>query len=404
MIKVEQNEIIKGNIMKSEKSHRNHVLNIGIFIRSMPGVNPEVRAQCISFVQWLRKKIPFSIRVLVLLKKEESVITELTNKPVSATFWGPNNKNELPYIKVATGDYQQLIAECGKFNALKAILGSIGHEVVHYQQWIEDRKASENEAKKKGRELVCEFIDYEFDKLLDRLKSLITNPTEESFSRLMVVYDQGSSEIKIHVIQCLTNFTKLNQAKRFLIQLTTDYDWEVRSEAIDVLSYFDKESDISKIIIDCLKDSNEDVRISAVKALKYIGDKNAINPLIDALEDDKELVRGYAAESIGVLGDYTSIEILRKKLQNEHRNAAKLRFYVGLYYLGEKQYFEFILKQLKSRSYLVRMATACYLANLANEDNTAIILDHLQKCLAVESRQEVIDAIKATLNKLGKNI
>jgi hypothetical protein len=74
MIKVAQNEIIKGNIMKSEKSHGNHVLNMGIFIRSMPGVNPEVRVQCISFVQWLRKKIQFPIRVLVLLKKEESVV------------------------------------------------------------------------------------------------------------------------------------------------------------------------------------------------------------------------------------------------------------------------------------------------------------------------------------------
>lgn len=41
-----------------------------------------------------------------------------------------------PYIRVATGDYEKMLIQNGKDDALAAILGSIAHELTHYFQWI----------------------------------------------------------------------------------------------------------------------------------------------------------------------------------------------------------------------------------------------------------------------------
>lgn len=41
-----------------------------------------------------------------------------------------------PYIKVATGDYEENAERWGKEDALRANLCSIAHELTHYYQWI----------------------------------------------------------------------------------------------------------------------------------------------------------------------------------------------------------------------------------------------------------------------------
>lgn len=43
-----------------------------------------------------------------------------------------------PYIRVAAGDYEELLKHYGKDNALAAILLTIAHELTHYFQWIND--------------------------------------------------------------------------------------------------------------------------------------------------------------------------------------------------------------------------------------------------------------------------
>ncbi|MEH6882331.1 hypothetical protein V7Z92_00085 [Priestia megaterium] len=52
---------------------------------------------------------------------------------VTATFFAPYEKDVEPYIRIATGDYTDLIRERGKIDALYAMLDSIAHELCHYQ-------------------------------------------------------------------------------------------------------------------------------------------------------------------------------------------------------------------------------------------------------------------------------
>ena len=39
-------------------------------------------------------------------------------------------------MRIATGDYQELVAERGKKEAMWSILGTLAHELTHYFQYI----------------------------------------------------------------------------------------------------------------------------------------------------------------------------------------------------------------------------------------------------------------------------
>lgn len=106
------------------------------------GVDKEVRRACIEFGKWLRSEFEFPVRVIIYFKSEP-YIKALDGDFVSATFFEPYSKNDEPHIKIATGDYQEILEECGKDNALASMLGSVAHELTHYFQWINDIKLTE---------------------------------------------------------------------------------------------------------------------------------------------------------------------------------------------------------------------------------------------------------------------
>jgi hypothetical protein len=124
-----------------EDSSRN-----GLRIRSEQGVHPEVRRACLEFAKWLRKEFEFPKRVVVYLKKDYQIKNRFTKELVSATFFAPLDKSVEPYIRIATGDYIELLGENGQDDALAAILGSIAHELGHYYQWIDDLELDEEGA------------------------------------------------------------------------------------------------------------------------------------------------------------------------------------------------------------------------------------------------------------------
>ncbi|WHY78647.1 DUF2750 domain-containing protein [Neobacillus sp. WH10] len=91
------------------------------------------------------------------LKKDYQIKTIDTKELVSATFFAPFEKNVEPYIRVATGDFEELVSESGYESAIFAILNSIAHEVMHYQQWIEEREFDEDEAETNSPKIVEDY-------------------------------------------------------------------------------------------------------------------------------------------------------------------------------------------------------------------------------------------------------
>lgn len=138
----------------------------GLRVRCEQGVNSKVRQSCLDFAKWLRLSFEFPIRVVVYLKKAYQIKTQDGKEMVSATFFGPYSKKEEPYIRVSTGDFQELVSVQGEDNAILAILNSIAHEIIHYQQWLSnpdfDEDLTEKEAEEKSVKLVDEYLGNNF--------------------------------------------------------------------------------------------------------------------------------------------------------------------------------------------------------------------------------------------------
>lgn len=99
------------------------------------GIDPEVRRACKEFCVWMRKKYFFPVRVPIYVKNRKK-IKALDGDWVFGTFFMPDDRNLEPYIRIAAGDYSELVLKLGKDNALATILGTISHELTHYFQWI----------------------------------------------------------------------------------------------------------------------------------------------------------------------------------------------------------------------------------------------------------------------------
>ena len=107
----------------------------GLRIRGARG-HPVVRAALIRYAAWLRMNYEFPLRVPVYLSPCE-LLTTIHGTKASASFFAPWDRNEEPYIRIATGDYPSLRKEIGRDNALAAFINSMSHEIVHYRQWLE---------------------------------------------------------------------------------------------------------------------------------------------------------------------------------------------------------------------------------------------------------------------------
>ena len=98
-------------------------------------VDKDLGASCRRFAQWIRKEYYFPLRVPVYIKGARFIKT-MDGDTAVGTFFEPDTFNMEPYIKIATGDYSDLLESIGRDNAIASILNSISHELTHYFQWI----------------------------------------------------------------------------------------------------------------------------------------------------------------------------------------------------------------------------------------------------------------------------
>ena len=124
-------------IDKWKKYYGEHPSPSGLRVRYEKNVDPEVKRSVQECVIWLRSKYFFPKRVYIYVKSDWRIMAK-NGEMVCGTFFRPADRNKSPYIKVATGDYTDLLKRRGKDNALAAILYTLIHELTHYFQWIND--------------------------------------------------------------------------------------------------------------------------------------------------------------------------------------------------------------------------------------------------------------------------
>lgn len=103
------------------------------------GIHPDVHTGLSQFVSWLRDEYIFPLRVNVYVKKARR-IRAMDGELVVGTIWRPSDYLNFPYIRLATGDYMELMAKLGKDGAILAVLHTFAHELTHYFQHINNLK------------------------------------------------------------------------------------------------------------------------------------------------------------------------------------------------------------------------------------------------------------------------
>ena len=121
-----------GIVNKSQYNNR-------IEITFEAGVDRDLRKSVLRFISWLQIEYTFPKKCTIYILNREK-IPALDGDLVYGTFFGPFNSSDDSYIRIAVGDYIDMVEERGRDNAITAILITIIHEVTHYFQWVNGRK------------------------------------------------------------------------------------------------------------------------------------------------------------------------------------------------------------------------------------------------------------------------
>lgn len=78
------------------------------------------------------------------------LVTTIDGKKVVASFFAPFDTDVEPFIRFATGDYEDLRREMNRDDCLATYIDILSHEIVHYQQWIKTGKIWERGVEKKA--------------------------------------------------------------------------------------------------------------------------------------------------------------------------------------------------------------------------------------------------------------
>jgi len=125
--------IWKCNDWKKYYSKREH--RTGIKIDFDKEVNSDVKEAIKNVLIWLRKQYKFPVRIRIYVKKDVLVKAKDGDEVPDLFFW-PYSRDDEPYIKIATGDYLDLIQRLEKDDALATILVALLEELTHYFQWL----------------------------------------------------------------------------------------------------------------------------------------------------------------------------------------------------------------------------------------------------------------------------
>lgn len=145
-----------------KKKYINSNVRKGLRLKSDLEVDDEVKRACKEFCKWLRINYSFPIRIPIYLKSSYK-IKAMDGDMVYGTFFEPDNFLIEPYIRIATGDYYEMLKKYGKDDALASILQSIAHELTHYYQWINDiqltERGYEQQAKRYAEIILSDYAE-----------------------------------------------------------------------------------------------------------------------------------------------------------------------------------------------------------------------------------------------------
>lgn len=192
---------------------------------------------------------------------------------------------------------------------------------------------------------------------------------------------------------------KLKNLLPKLLSIISDTDSLTRMYAIESIEKLSPKKEIALSLMNYLEDNDELVRVATSKTLGEIGNKEVLDKLENALSDPSPLVRAYTAEAIYKIANKKSLKILRKYINEENEDRARVGFYSVLYSLGEKDYLDRLLNLMNSDDPEIRGAIANTLQDisLSSTDKKKVISlmrSYLKSEPTILIKDDIEDCIK----------
>ncbi|WP_163655428.1 hypothetical protein [Listeria sp. PSOL-1] len=140
----------------------------GIRIINEKEVSPFLKQAFVDYAKWLRHHYEFPQRVVVYIKSSTYIKIDQDGYETSGSFFAPFDKQQEPYIKIATGDFLIMKVKEGVFQTLFSMLNTLSHEIQHYYQWLDDENLDEQTAEMGAEELTQEYLDFFVEEFLTK--------------------------------------------------------------------------------------------------------------------------------------------------------------------------------------------------------------------------------------------
>ena len=74
------------------------------------------------------------------------------------TFFEPYGYEKEPHIRIAAGDYPELLETRGRDDAMADMLASLIHELTHYFQWVNDLQLTDKGSERQADAYVTRIL------------------------------------------------------------------------------------------------------------------------------------------------------------------------------------------------------------------------------------------------------
>lgn len=122
---------------KWKKYYDKHPCRKGLRLHYDKSIHPEVKRAVNEYIKWLRTKYLFPKRVCIYVRSKKQIRAR-DGDFVSDIFFWPYNREDEPYINIATGNFEHQIIQRGKDDALASILFAVSANLTHYYRWLND--------------------------------------------------------------------------------------------------------------------------------------------------------------------------------------------------------------------------------------------------------------------------
>lgn len=123
-----------------------------------PSVKPLLAQKILAFLEWFEQEYEMPEKLNMTITGARHIIN-IEGQKVLGTCYCPNDRSKSMSIKIATGDFFEMLKKEGKENAIYRIFHSILHELQHYYQFANDWALDEDEADEVATELLYRYIE-----------------------------------------------------------------------------------------------------------------------------------------------------------------------------------------------------------------------------------------------------